>query len=755
MKRMWFALAATSVLLTACGGGGSDTPTPPPAAGSFTLNASPATVTIRAGQSGTSTINISRANLTAAVALAASAPAGVTATFASASVTGNSTDMTIAVGGTVAAGTYSITVNGTATGATAQSTTVQVIVTPAQTGSFTMSAAPNPISIAAGQSGTAQITLTRTNFTGDVTITATAPAGITATVTGSPAAGTSASVALAVASTVAAGNYTVTLNGSGTGVTAQSVTLGVTVTAAPTGSVTLAVAPTPISVAQGATSAPVTVTITRNNLTGPVNVAIEGLPTGVTASPATQEIAATATTATFTLTAAATANVGTATYAVRAFNATVNSLGTAAPQVTITAAAAGSFAISATPNPLTVTAGAAGGTVTVNIARTNFPGAVTIAATVTGGLTAAVTGSPVTGNSVTISVAAPANTPAGNQTLTITGSGTGATTQTITTTVTVQAGGGGGGGNTTFIFCDNLPVWFAFQDGTGAWTRVTPNGNRFSFTVNSARGGVAFTQGIGSSFDTQIFYGSRDELNLYSSAETCTTVGAGKTINGTITGFAPPSQASISMGGGFASPQAPGAFQLRNVESGPQDLFATRSTFNLMNFSIIPERIIIRRNQNIADGGSLAPLDFNGTEAFAPATANLTIGNLGNDTAFVNVSYTTVNSDGTSFFTGQPAGGATRQIFGVPAAQQQANEFHYVTIFAASRIGDLGSNFRGVFTYFRALQDRTVTLAGNFTTPNFAPVAGGPNGRLRITGTLNAPYTSALFTNFSQSNGAR
>ncbi|MCU0633782.1 MAG: hypothetical protein MUE41_02815 [Gemmatimonadaceae bacterium] len=119
----------------------------------------------------------------------------------------------------------------------------------------------------------------------------------------------------------------------------------------------------------------------------------------------------------------------------------------------------------------------------------------------------------------------------------------------------------------------------------------------------------------------------------------------------------------------------------------------------------------------------------------------------------MNVSYTTANGNSAAFFSGLPGGGATRQIFGIPAAQQQANEFHFVTILAASNLNDFSSNFRGQFTYFRTLADRTVTLAGNLASPNVSSVAGGANGRVRITGTLNAPYTSSLTGSFTQTEG--
>jgi hypothetical protein len=756
MKRLWAAIAASTLLLSACGGGGSDDPTPvQPTPGSFTMSAAAASV--QAGGSGTSTVTIARTNFTGAVNLTASAPGGVTATIANAAVTGNSADVAIAVGAAVAPGPYTITVNGAGTGVTAQTATIALTVTAAPaTASFTMAAAPNPLTVAAGASGTANITLTRTNFTGPVTIAATAPTGLTATVTGSPAAGTTASVAIAAAAATAAGNYSVTLTGTGTGVTTQTVTLGVTVTAASTGSVSVAVAPTPIPVVQGASSSAATVTITRTNLTGAVSVAVEGLPAGVTATPATQEIAATATTATFTLAAAATANVGTASFTVRAFNATNNNLGSGSAQVAISAPpATGSFTMAVSPATLTFAAGG-NGTLTATLTRTNFTGAVTVAASATGGLQTTVTGSPTTGNSVTVSVSAAGGTAAGTYTVTLTGTAAGATTQTATASITIT-GGSTGGGNTSYVFCDNLPVWFAYQDGTGAWTRVQPNGNRYSFTINSARGAIAYTDstagGTSPSFSTQINYGTRDELNAQGTAQTCTEVG-GKTVNVAVTGFTPPASASVSLGNSFGSPTTPGStVVLRNVQNGAIDLLASRTNFDLMNFSFAPDRYIIRRNLNPANNSTLPQLDFGSAESFAPVSANLTIANAGSDTLFVNVGYLTQNLNSVTTFSGLPGSNATTRVFGIPAAQQQANELHFYTVLSSPGLLGFSTNARGGVYFFRALADRTVTLAGPMTAPTVASAAGGTNGRFRASGTLNAPYTSYLFFNASQQSG--
>jgi hypothetical protein len=106
--------------------GSSTSPTP-----GFSLSASPGSVSIVQGNSGSSTItSTATGGFTGAVTLAASgAPAGVTITFNPSSIAGAGTSsMSIAVATSVATGTYTMTVTGTS-GANKEATTVSLTVT--------------------------------------------------------------------------------------------------------------------------------------------------------------------------------------------------------------------------------------------------------------------------------------------------------------------------------------------------------------------------------------------------------------------------------------------------------------------------------------------------------------------------------------------------------------------------------------------------------------------------------------------------
>ncbi|GGL05091.1 ExeM/NucH family extracellular endonuclease [Deinococcus radiotolerans] len=108
------------------------------------------------------------------------------------------------------------------------------ITPPAQTTSISLSAQNSTVT--AGQSGTATVTVNRTNYTGavalavdNVTGTGTAPS---VTVTTQPDTGTSGTLTVD-ATNATAGTYTVTVRGTGTGVSDATTTFDVTVSSAP------------------------------------------------------------------------------------------------------------------------------------------------------------------------------------------------------------------------------------------------------------------------------------------------------------------------------------------------------------------------------------------------------------------------------------------------------------------------------------------------------------------------------------------
>ncbi len=206
-------------------------------AADFTISASPDSVSVVQGSSGSSTITIAViGNFNSAITLSASgAPGGVTVTFApnpiAAPGAGNST-MTVAVANSAATGTYPITVSAS-DGNVTHTATVSLAVNAPAAADFAITAAPNAMTVAQGSSGTSTITTSITGgYSNVITLSASgAPAGMTVafspSVIAAPGAGSS-TMTVNVNATTAMGTYPITVSGAD-GTITHTATVTVTV----------------------------------------------------------------------------------------------------------------------------------------------------------------------------------------------------------------------------------------------------------------------------------------------------------------------------------------------------------------------------------------------------------------------------------------------------------------------------------------------------------------------------------------------
>jgi hypothetical protein len=137
-----------TVTITGTGGGLTRTTTitltvSQPATPNFALAASPSSLTINRGTSGTSTISITRTSFTSAVTLSASGlPTGVTASFNPNNTTGNSSVLTLAASSTATlGGPVTVTITGIGGGLT-RTTTVALTVASGSTGTGGVTVTP-------------------------------------------------------------------------------------------------------------------------------------------------------------------------------------------------------------------------------------------------------------------------------------------------------------------------------------------------------------------------------------------------------------------------------------------------------------------------------------------------------------------------------------------------------------------------------------------------------------------------------------
>jgi len=402
--------------------------------------------------------------------------------------------------------------------------------------------------------------------------------------------------------------------------------------------------------------------------------------------------------------------------------------------------------LSRSPSALTIAPGGSG-TTSVTLTRTHFTGAVTLSL---GGAPSGVTGSfspaAPTGNSSTLTVNVGLAVAPGTYPLTIDGTSTAGPRSTKLTLTVATAGSG----NVTVDFSScpvaERAVWVAAQDGVNPWTRITGTADVYNFTIGSSGGGLAYVVvGASDAASITVQYRTKAEFTAGTLVQ-CPPPATGKTINGDVAGAGFTDRPTISLGGSEATVFTflSSTFQLTDVPDGNQDLVAYRQS--LANG---PERAIIRRAQNIADNGTIATLDFNGVEAFAPATATITLGGLlGGEQVNQNMSYQVGANCTTAGLYFGATGGATFTASGIPSIQQVGTDFHALTVFAS-----LGNDSRFITQYNHDLTARTLTLGGVIPTPTITTLATPPAyKRLQAAYTLPIDYEGS--TSFGYNDGA-
>jgi hypothetical protein len=395
-----------------------------------------------------------------------------------------------------------------------------------------------------------------------------------------------------------------------------------------------------------------------------------------------------------------------------------------------------SYSLSLSPPALEVVPGGNGNT-TVTMTRANFTGAVALSlGSAPAGITGVFDPTDPTGSNSTLTVTVGAAVAPGVYHLTVDGIGTAGDRSTpMSLTVT------GGGGNVTLDFSgcpvSLQPSWLAVQDGSGPWTRVVGVGPVYTFNIASARGGLSYVRVGANSSTVRVDYYAKSEFTSVPIAA-CTTPAVLKTVNGTVAGIGGTEVALISLGGGLEAVSTLNAgfpnFQITDVAGGSQDLVAVHSP----NFNSLADKGIIRRGLNIADNGSIgASLDFTAGEAFALDIATFTITGLaGGETIDHAMSYQVGSCIGAQIYAAVPVTGSTFTAAGVPAARQQATDFHAVSLIAQDAATHMT---RGTSQYFHTFGARAVALPAVFPTPTITSL-GGTYKRLQAVYTLPADY---------------
>ena len=503
---------------------------------SFVLAASPASLGINQGASGTSTISVTpQYGFSDSVTLAASGlPSGVTASFSTNPATGSSV-VTFTASSTATAGVSSVTITGTSGSITASATIALTIHGP----SFTLSGG-GTASIGQGSSGYAYIYVEDLyGFNGSVNLTVSGlPTGVTASFSPNPTTGSS-TLTFTASSTAVVGQSTITITGTSGALTAiTTVTLGVF---APT--FTLSSSGT-INVGTGTSANGSVYVYDEYGFNGNVTLSVAGLPSGVTAvwspNPTTGS-------SSLSLTASSSAKTG-------QYPLTVT--GVSGSQTATTTFTLGVYTPTFTLETYNVTMGQ-GTTASSQVyvePEYGFTGSVNLAVSgLPSGVTATFTPNPTTGYSA-LSLQASSNATLGQYTVTVTGT---SGTRTVTNTFTL------GVYTPTFTLYGNNSVSLGQGSSTTSYMDISPQYG-FNGSVNLSIGGLP--SGVTASFSPNPTTGystltlqatSAAALGQYTLTVTGTSGGQTATTTVTLTVYTPTftlsSGGSVTVGRGTST----------------------------------------------------------------------------------------------------------------------------------------------------------------------------------------------------------
>jgi methionine-rich copper-binding protein CopC len=732
---------------------------------SFTLSATPNTLSVVQGSSGTSTIAVTDiGGFTGSVTLAASGlPTGVTATFGTNPTTGSSV-LTLAASATATTGAATVTITGTSGSLTSTTTIGLTVKVPP---SFTLSATPNTLSVVQGSSGTSTIAVTDIGgFTGSVTLAASGlPTGVTATFGTNPTTGSSV-LTLAASATATTGAATVTITGTSGSLTA---TTSISLTVNPPASFTLSATPNTLSVVQGSSGTSTIAVTDIGGFTGSVTLAASGLPTGVTATFGTNP---TTGSSVLTLAASATATTGAATVTI---TGTSGSL-TATTSISLTVNVPPSFTLSATPNTLSVVQGSSG---TSTIAVTDiggFTGSVTLAASgLPTGVTATFGTNPTTGSSVLTLVASATATTGGPVTVTITGT-SGSLTATTSIKLTVNPA-------PSFTLSATPNTLSVVQGSSGTSTIAVTDIGGFTGSVTLAASGLP--TGVTATFGTNPTTGS-SVLTLAASA-TATTGAATVTITGTSGSLTATTSISLTVNppASFTLSATPNTLSVVQGSSGTSTITVTdvsgfTGSVNLSVTSTLPNGVTPTFGTNPTTGSSVLTLAASATATTGTVTVTIT-GTSGSLTATTNISLTVTptpnftlsaspstlsvaqGGNGTSTITVNPTnsftGSVTLAASGLPTGVTATfgtnpTTGNSVLTLAASATATTGTATVTITGTSGSLPAQTTTIGLTVTTGatavlNPASAQQGSSGTILITGTNTSfgPTTTINFGN--------
>lgn len=402
-----------------------------------------------------------------------------------------------------------------------------------------------------------------------------------------------------------AGSFNAQVNVSSALSSNPTLALSATVAGAPDFSLS---APSSVSLNQSG-SASAAINLSRTNFTSPVVLTVSGLPSGVNANFANNNITGNSTTLNFT--ASSDAATGPATITVEAVGGSITRSANFSLNVQ-----ASSYSLSA--SPVSITQGQSG-TSTISIARSNFSSAVNLSATFPAGISGSISPTSTTGNSASLNLSVASSVQAGNYTVQVASSG-GSLSRTVDVGVTVVAA------PADFSITATPASVSMSQTGSAA---VTFNLSRNNFTDPIQLTTISLPNGVSGSYVNNNTTGNSATLNL--SAASDATVGTSTVTVQAVSGLYIHTATfglTVTALPGYNLSLSPAGLNLSQGASATSSLSIARTNFtNSINLSVI------NSPANIAAGftASITPASTTGNSATVSvnAAANTTPGSYG------------------------------------------------------------------------------------------------------------------------------
>lgn len=420
-----------------------------------------------------------------------------------------------------------------------------------------------------------------------------------------------------------------------------------------------------------------------------------------------------------------------------------------------TAVVQGSFLLALNPQNVSAGPGAAL-TTALHIARNNFPGVIQLTATATAnsGIVATLVGTnPAVGDDLTMNVTVPGALGAGTYTVKVTGT-SGTTTAEVIYTIELSTGQAS---TATWTFCptSGLPLFVARQDGNGPWTAVTGVNNSYSFPVATQSGAIAYVvPRSGGGTQLVVFYGSLADLQSQGGHACAGGTGATKTINGAMVNTGMANNVGVSLGPVFKYLNgSTGTFQFAAVPPGSVDLIGATLLSSGGTTQLL--KMLLRANQNIADNGAIATMDFAGTEAFVPTSGTLTMVNtLGQITAMSEFWHSTNNALSPFFVEASSSTATSRTVYAVPASKLNVGDTHWISVDALTGTGNT-TEIRTTATSWSGVgAGPQLTFGPALDQPMVTVLATAPVPRLHAIFNWQSEYPRLWQADFVQSAGA-